>query len=59
LSWSHFVEIIPLNDQLKRDFYAEMCRVERWTVRTLQKKLHDAVLSQGPGSKESQANQPE
>jgi hypothetical protein len=26
LSWSHFVEIIPLKDQLRRDFYAEMCR---------------------------------
>jgi hypothetical protein len=28
LSWSHFVEIIPLKDELQRDFYAEMCRVE-------------------------------
>lgn len=34
--WSHFVEIIPLNDPLKRDFYAEMCRIERWSVRTLE-----------------------
>jgi len=24
LGWSHFVAIIPLNDDLKRDFYAEM-----------------------------------
>jgi hypothetical protein len=29
LSWSHFVEVIPLADELKREFYAEMCRVER------------------------------
>jgi len=29
LSWSHFVEIIPLKDDLQRDFYAEMCRLER------------------------------
>ena len=29
LGRSHFVEIIPLDDPLKRDFYAEMCRVER------------------------------
>jgi len=28
LGWSHFVAIIPLNDGLKRDFYAEMCRIE-------------------------------
>ncbi len=39
LGWSHFVEIIPLEDDLKRDFYAEMCRIERWSVRTLRKKI--------------------
>jgi hypothetical protein len=38
LSWSHFREILPLNKPLQRDFYAEMCRVERWSVRTLRKK---------------------
>src|SRR5262249_49097584 len=39
LSWSHFVEILPLKDPLKRDFYAELCRVERWDVRTLRHKI--------------------
>jgi len=39
LSWSHFVELIPLEDPLKRDFYAEMCRIERWNVRTLRHKI--------------------
>jgi predicted nuclease of restriction endonuclease-like (RecB) superfamily len=39
LSWSHFREIIYLKDDLKRAFYAEMCRVERWSVRTLQHKI--------------------
>ncbi len=39
LSWSHFTEIIRLEDPLKRDFYAEMCRVERWSVRTLRYKI--------------------
>ena len=43
LGWSHFVEIIPLDDPLKRDFYAEMCRIERWSVRTLRKKI-DGML---------------
>ena len=38
LGWSHFVEIIPLKDELKRDFYAEMCRIERWSVRTLREQ---------------------
>jgi predicted nuclease of restriction endonuclease-like (RecB) superfamily len=39
LSWSHFVELIPLDDPLKREFYAEMCRAERWSVRTLRHKI--------------------
>jgi predicted nuclease of restriction endonuclease-like (RecB) superfamily len=39
LGWSHFVEIIPLKKELQREFYAEMCRVERWSVRTLRDKI--------------------
>lgn len=39
LGWSHFVEILQLKDPLKRDFYAEMCRIERWSVRTLRGKI--------------------
>jgi DUF1016 N-terminal domain len=31
LGWSHFKEIIPLDDDpLKRDFYAEICCIEQW-----------------------------
>lgn len=33
LGWTHFLHIIPLDDPLKRDFYAEMCRIERWSTR--------------------------
>lgn len=43
LSWSHFVEILPLKEPLKRDFYAEMCRIESWNVRTLRAKI-DSML---------------
>ena len=39
LSWTHLVEIIRVDDPLKRDFYAEMCRIERWSTRTLEKKI--------------------
>ena len=44
LSWSHFVEIITIKDQLKRDFYAEMCRIERWNVRTLRSKIQGMLF---------------
>lgn len=41
LSWSHFRRLIYIEDPLKREFYAEMCRIEQWSVRT----LHDKVQS--------------
>lgn len=43
LGWSHFIEIIPFDDPLRRDFYAEMCRIERWSVRTLRSRI-DGML---------------
>lgn len=43
LSWTHFIAIIPLKEPLKREFYAEMCRIEKWSVRTLRKKI-DSML---------------
>jgi len=39
LSWSHFIEIIPLKQGLEREFYAELCRIERWSVRTLRERI--------------------
>jgi predicted nuclease of restriction endonuclease-like (RecB) superfamily len=51
LGWSHFVEIIPLEDSLKRDFYAEMCRLERWSVRTLRQKIDRLLFERTAVSK--------
>ena len=39
LSWTHILALIPLKEPLQREFYAEMCRVERWSVRTLRDKI--------------------
>ncbi|MCL2072825.1 MAG: DUF1016 N-terminal domain-containing protein [Marinilabiliaceae bacterium] len=38
LSWTHLIILLPLKDNLQRDFYVEMCKMERWSVRTLRKK---------------------
>ena len=43
LSWTHFTILIPIKDPIKRDFYAEMCRIEGWNYRTLQAKI-DSML---------------
>lgn len=44
LSWTHFLALIPLKDPLQREFYAEMCRVERWSVRTLRKQINSMLF---------------
>lgn len=43
LSWSHFRVLLPLNRPLQREFYAEMCRIEGWSVRTLSERI-DSML---------------
>jgi predicted nuclease of restriction endonuclease-like (RecB) superfamily len=55
LSWSHFVEILSIEDLLKRDFYAEMCRVERWNVRTLRHKIGHLLFERTAVSKKPDA----
>jgi predicted nuclease of restriction endonuclease-like (RecB) superfamily len=55
LSWSHFVEIIPLNDELQRDFYAEMSRIENWSVRTLRQKIQGMLFERTALSKKPAA----
>lgn len=39
LSWSKLIDLIAIENSLKRKFYTEMCRIERWSVRELRKKI--------------------
>jgi hypothetical protein len=34
LSWSHFSALLPLSQPFQREFYAKVCRIEGWSVRT-------------------------
>ena len=51
LGWTHFRQIIYLDDPLKRDFYAEMCRIEKWNTRTLEKKIGSMLFERTALSK--------
>jgi predicted nuclease of restriction endonuclease-like (RecB) superfamily len=44
LSWTHFLLLLPLEESLKREFYAEMCRLERWSVRTLRSRINGMLF---------------
>ena len=45
LTWSHFVELLQIEDELKRDFYATMCKNENWSVRTLRKRKKQCYMN--------------
>ena len=55
LSWTHFIALIPLKDPLKRDFYAEMCRIERWSVRALRAKIDSMLFERTALSRQPEA----
>lgn len=43
LSWSHFLQVISIEDELKREFYLTMAADQRWSKRTLKTKI-DGML---------------
>jgi predicted nuclease of restriction endonuclease-like (RecB) superfamily len=53
LSWSHFVEILQIDSDLAREFYAQMCRMELWSVRTLRHKIDSMMFERTAISKKS------
>src|SRR5262249_4151822 len=55
LSWSHVLEILALKDPLKIQFYCEMCRVERWSTRTLRRKIQGMLFERTALSKNTEA----
>ncbi|MBT3301435.1 MAG: DUF1016 domain-containing protein [Bacteroidetes bacterium] len=51
LSWSHLKELIPIHDCIKRDFYIEMCKIEKWSVRTLRERINSMLFERTAISK--------
>lgn len=51
LSWSHLVILIAVKDDLKREFYLEMCKHERWSVRTLRERINGMLYERTAISK--------
>ena len=39
LSWSHLRLLLAVDAELKRNFYVELCRLEKWSVRQLQERM--------------------
>ncbi len=52
LSWSHLRQLAAIDDPLKRDFYTELCRLERWSVRQLQERMNALLFERSAISKQ-------
>lgn len=51
LSWSYFVELLQIEERLKRGFYTTMCVNEMWSVRTLRERINSALFERTAISK--------
>lgn len=51
LSWSHLKLVIYMEDPLKRAFYIEMCKLEKWSVRTFQERVQSMLYERTAISK--------
>ena len=43
LSWTHLRHITAIDDELKRSFYIELCKHEKWSTRVLKERI-DSML---------------
>lgn len=55
LSWSHFKQLVTLQDPLQREFYAQMCAIERWSVRELASRMDSMLYQRTALSKQPEA----
>ena len=44
LTWSHIRLVINIEDELKRAFYIEMCKIEHWSVRQLSERINSMLF---------------
>jgi predicted nuclease of restriction endonuclease-like (RecB) superfamily len=52
LRWSHFLELIYVKEPLARDFYAELCAAEGWSVRVLRQQVGSLLFERTALSKQ-------
>jgi predicted nuclease of restriction endonuclease-like (RecB) superfamily len=51
LTWTHIRTIMYLESEIKREFYIEMCQMEKWSTRTLSNKINSLLFERTAISK--------
>ena len=44
LSWSHYIELLGISDELERNFYEQQTILEKWSVRELKRQKKTALF---------------
>ena len=44
LSWSHYIQLIGIDDNLARSFYEKQCIKEKWSIRELNRQKNSALF---------------
>ncbi len=44
LTWSHYVELLIIDDNLERSFYEKQCEKENWSIRELKRQINSALF---------------
>jgi len=53
LTWTHFKQLIYIEDKLKRDFYIGMIKLDNWSTRTLKDRIDSQLYERIALSKKS------
>ncbi len=54
LSWTHIIALIPIKDPIKRDFYTQICQLEKWSVRQLRERINSMLFERTAISRKSE-----
>ena len=54
LNWTHLRILMAVSDNLARQFYMEMCNIERWSTRTLEEKIDEQLYERTAISRRSE-----
>jgi predicted nuclease of restriction endonuclease-like (RecB) superfamily len=54
LSWSHFCTLIPIENDLERQFYENQCLIENWSLRELKRQKKSSLFLRLASSKDKE-----
>jgi len=54
LTWTHIKTVLYIEEDLKRTFYIELCKLERWSTRVLEERIKSMLYERTAISKKSE-----